>query len=87
MTERRTGEIGIRMALGARPGNIALLVSLENSVIAFSGCIAGLAASWMASGLFASFLFGIRPQDPLAFGAAVGEGRWGASPNSPVIWR
>jgi predicted permease len=71
MTERRTGEIGIRMALGASPSNIALLVSLENSAIAFSGCLAGLAASLLASRLVASFLFGIRPQDPLAFGAAV----------------
>lgn len=71
MTERRTGEIGIRMALGARRSNIAWLVLVENSAIAFSGCIAGLAVSLMASKLVASFLFGIRPQDPLAFGAAV----------------
>jgi ABC-type antimicrobial peptide transport system permease subunit len=71
MTERRTGEIGIRMALGACRGNIALLVSVENSVITFSGCIVGLAASLMASKLVASFLFGIRPQDPLAFAMAV----------------
>jgi predicted permease len=71
MTERRTGEIGIRMALGARRSNIALLVSAENSVIAFAGCIAGLTASLMASRLVASFLFGIRPKDPLAFGVGV----------------
>jgi ABC-type antimicrobial peptide transport system permease subunit len=71
MTERRTGEIGIRMALGASRGNIALLISVENSLIAFLGCIVGLTASVMASRLVASFLFGIRPQDPLAFGAAV----------------
>jgi predicted permease len=71
MTERRTGEIGIRMALGASPGSIARLVSAENSLIAFAGCVAGLTASLMASRLVASFLFGIRPQDPLACGAAV----------------
>jgi hypothetical protein len=71
MTERRTGEIGIRMALGARRSDIALLVSVENSVIALAGCVAGLGASLMASSLVASFLFGIRPQDPVAFGAAV----------------
>ncbi len=71
MTERRTGEIGIRIALGARPRNIAPLVCGENSAIALSGCVAGLIASLMASKLVASFLFGVTPRDPLAFGAAV----------------
>ena len=71
MTERRTGEIGIRMALGARRSNIAALVALENGALAFSGCIVGLTISLMASKQVASFLFGIGPQDPFAFGAAV----------------
>ena len=71
MTERRTGEIGIRLALGARRRNIASLVCFENSAIALAGCIAGLFASFMASTLIASFLFGVTPRDPLAFGAAV----------------
>ena len=71
MTERRTGEIGIRMALGARRGNIALLVAAENSALAFSGCILGLLVSLLVSKHVAGLLFGIRPQDPLALGAAV----------------
>jgi predicted permease len=71
MTERRTGEIGIRIALGARPRNIAWLVCAENGAIALSGCAAGLIASLMASKLIASFLFGVTPRDPLALGAAV----------------
>ncbi len=71
MTERRTAEIGIRMALGARRGDIVFLVAVENGVLAFSGCIVGLTVSLMASRQVASFLFGIRPHDPLAFGAAV----------------
>jgi ABC-type antimicrobial peptide transport system permease subunit len=71
MTERRTGEIGIRMALGATRGNIAFLVAVENGVLAFSGCIVGLTVSLMASKRVASFLFGITPHDSLAFGAAV----------------
>jgi predicted permease len=71
MTERRTGEIGIRTALGATRGNIAFLVAVENGVLAFSGCIVGLTVSLMASKRVASFLFGITPHDPLAFGAAV----------------
>lgn len=71
MTERRTGEIGIRMALGATRGNIAFLIAVENGVLAFSGCIVGLTVSLMALKRIASFLFGITPRDPLAFGAAV----------------
>jgi predicted permease len=70
MTERRTGEIGIRIALGARPRNIAWLVCAENSTIALSGCVAGLIASLLASKLIASLLFGVTPRDPLAFGVA-----------------
>jgi ABC-type antimicrobial peptide transport system permease subunit len=71
MTERRTGEIGIRMALGATRGKIALLVAAENGALAFGGCIVGLTVSLVASQRVASFLFGITPHDPLAFGAAV----------------
>jgi len=71
MTERRTGEIGIRMALGATRGNIAFLVAAENGALAFSGCIVGLTVSLMASKRVANFLFGITPHDPLAFGMAI----------------
>jgi predicted permease len=71
MTERRTGEIGIRMALGATRSNIAFLVAIENGVLAFAGCVVGLTVSLMASKQVASFLFGITPHDPFAFGAAV----------------
>jgi predicted permease len=70
-TERRTGEIGIRMALGATRGNIAFLVALENAVLALSGCILGLTVSFTLSKQVAGLLFGIGPRDPLAFGAAV----------------
>jgi ABC-type antimicrobial peptide transport system permease subunit len=71
MTEQRTGEIGIRMALGASRRNIAFLVVLENGMLAFSGCVVGLTVSLMLSKQVASFLFGIKPRDPLAFGVAV----------------
>ena len=71
MTERRTGEFGIRLALGASRREIASLVCAENGAIALAGSVTGVAASWMASKLIASFLFGITPRNPLAFGAAV----------------
>jgi putative ABC transport system permease protein len=59
------------MAPGARRGNIAFLAVVENGALAFSGCIVGLTMSLMASKQVASLLFGIRPQDPFAFGAVV----------------
>lgn len=71
MTERRTGEIGIRLALGARPAQIASLVFRENGAIAALGCLAGLLLSFTASKLMAGLLFGITARDPLAFAAAV----------------
>ena len=71
MTEQRTAEIGVRMALGARRVSIARLVAVENGLLAFSGSIVGLIVSWIASKQIASFLFGITPQDPLSFGVAV----------------
>ena len=61
MTERRTGEIGIRMALGATRSKIAFLVAAENGALAFAGCIVGLAVSLVVSKQVASFLFGITP--------------------------
>lgn len=70
-TERRTGEIGIRLALGARSWNIMSLVCGENGIIALSGCAVGLVASATASRVVSIFLFGVTPRDPLAFGTAV----------------
>jgi ABC-type antimicrobial peptide transport system permease subunit len=70
-TERRTGEIGIRLALGARSWNIMSLVCGENGIIALCECVVGLVASATASRVVSSFLFGVTPRDPLAFGAAV----------------
>lgn len=70
-TERRTGEIGIRLALGARSWNIMSLVCGENGIVALCGCVVGLVASATASRVVSSFLFGVTPRDPLVFGVAV----------------
>jgi predicted permease len=63
-TERRTGEIGIRLALGAQPRRIISMVCAENGLVAVMGCVAGIAGSLFASRTIASFLFGVSPHDP-----------------------
>ena len=70
-TERRTGEIGIRLALGARPRNVISMVCGENGAIALAGCLAGIAGSVAASRLVGSFLYGVSAHDPFVFGLAV----------------
>jgi predicted permease len=69
-TERRTGEIGIRLALGATPRNIISLVFAENGAIALFGCLIGIVGSAVASKTIASFLYGVSPKDPAVFGFA-----------------
>ncbi len=69
-TERRTGEIGIRLALGATPRNVISLVCAENGAIALFGCVIGIAGSAFASKTIASYLYGVSPKDPVVFGFA-----------------
>ncbi|HZQ56376.1 MAG TPA: ABC transporter permease [Bryobacteraceae bacterium] len=69
-TERRTGEIGIRLALGAKPKDIISLVYKENGAIALIGCAVGIAGSLAASKLIASFLYGVSARSPLLFAAS-----------------
>jgi predicted permease len=70
---RRTGEIGIRMALGADRGSILKLIMGETSQIVLIGILAGIALSWAASRLIKSMLYGLSAHDVrvFAFSAAV----------------
>jgi predicted permease len=63
-TARRTGEIGIRMALGAQRLQVIALVFRENVWIAVSGSVVGLGAAMLASRALASFLYGTSTRDP-----------------------
>jgi predicted permease len=63
-TARRTGEIGIRMALGAQRAAVMAMVFRENAVIAAAGSVAGLIAALLASRTLASFLYNTSPSDP-----------------------
>jgi predicted permease len=69
-TERRTGEIGIRLALGALPRNVIAMVCMENGTIALCGCLVGILGSVGASKVIASFVYGVSPGDPIIFASA-----------------
>jgi len=68
---RRT-EIGIRMALGARPEAVIRLVMRRIVVLVAIGAIAGLAISLWAVRFVSSLLYGLAPHDPVTFAAAAG---------------
>jgi predicted permease len=63
-TARRTSEIGIRMALGARRAGVMAMVFRENAVIAAVGSVAGLIVALLVSRTLASFLYNTSPTDP-----------------------
>ncbi|MGC2615744.1 MAG: ABC transporter permease [Terracidiphilus sp.] len=64
---RRTREIGIRMALGARASTVARLVVRQGMVLAGIAMLLGWPAAWMLSKLASGFLYGIQPHDTLTF--------------------
>ena len=68
---RRTREIGIRMALGARAAHIGWLVIREVLILAAAGAAVGLGASWWLTQFVASQLYGVEPNDPASIGVAV----------------
>jgi putative ABC transport system permease protein len=62
---RRTREVGIRMALGAQRVDILLLVLWNAGVLVASGLAIGLACTWAATRALESFLFGVSEHDPV----------------------
>jgi macrolide transport system ATP-binding/permease protein len=68
---RRTGEIGIRMALGARRGGIVRMVLREVLVLVAGGLAIGMITALATSRLVESFLYGMKPNDPWTLSSAV----------------
>ncbi len=64
---QRAQEIGIRLALGAQSSHIRNMVVLQGLRPALAGVVCGLAAAFGLTHLIASFLFGVKPWDPLVF--------------------
>jgi len=67
---RRTSEIGIRMALGARGGNIAWMILRETFYLVLAGLILGVPAALLGARLISTQLFGLSPTDPLTIAGA-----------------
>jgi ABC-type antimicrobial peptide transport system permease subunit len=67
---RRTREIGIRLALGAQGHQVRRLVMAEGTIMIAVGVVTGLAAALAATRLVEGFLYGVAPTDPIAFAGA-----------------
>jgi len=64
---RRTQEIGIRLALGAEREDVLRLILGRGAGLAIAGTLLGCAAALGVTRYLQSFLFGVRPADPLTF--------------------
>jgi ABC-type antimicrobial peptide transport system permease subunit len=65
--QRRTAEIGIRMALGAQASSVMGLVLRQGATLWLGGIVLGLGCALSVTGWMRSLLFEVQPTDPLAF--------------------
>ena len=68
---RRASEIGLRLALGASASSIRRMTLIQGMRPVLAGLLGGAVAAWWLSKSFTVLLFGVKPRDPLTFGAAV----------------
>ena len=69
MVAQRTNEIGLRMALGARPGDVSRLVVGHGMRLVAGGIVLGIGSGLAVTRLMGSLLFNVPTYDPLTFGA------------------
>jgi predicted permease len=69
---RRTGEIGVRIALGARQSQVLREILNEGWRMVALGIVIGLPIAWMASRLVSSMLFGVAAHDPVTSVGSIG---------------
>jgi predicted permease len=71
LVNRRTHELGIRMALGARRGDVLRLVLAQGLRLSAVGAAVGLAGALAASRLMSRFIYGVAPTDPWSYAASI----------------
>jgi predicted permease len=71
LVNRRTRELGIRMALGARRGDVLKLVLWQGLRLSGAGAAVGLAGALAASRLMSGFIYGVAATDPLSYVASI----------------
>jgi predicted permease len=67
MVGHRRREIGVRLALGARPSKVVTLILRNGLLVTVIGALAGLAGAAMISQLLAGLLYGVSPLDPATY--------------------
>ena len=70
-TSQRTGEFGLRLALGAEPGSVTRMILREGTALALLGLATGVPAGLLATRLIRRQMFGVGPLDPPSLALAV----------------
>jgi putative ABC transport system permease protein len=68
---QRTQEIGVRMALGARAGDVLGMIAASGMRLVGAGIVVGTVAAYLLSRVLSSQLYGITATDPLSFAMAI----------------
>ena len=68
---QRRGEMATRLALGATPGSVFVLVMKQGALLALIGTAIGLGVAYLSGRIVASQIYAIRASDPLMLGAAI----------------
>ena len=68
---RRVREIGLRLALGAQPGNVLLMILKQSATVLLIGLIIGVVCSLILTTLVVSLLYGVNAHEPLTLLGAV----------------
>jgi predicted permease len=67
IVNQRTTEIGVRLALGAEPGNVARMIIWQGGAVATAGVAVGVITGLLGTRLMESLLYGVSPRDPTVF--------------------
>jgi ABC-type antimicrobial peptide transport system permease subunit len=68
---QRRGEMATRLALGATPGSVFMLVMRHGALLGLAGTAIGLFVAYLSGRVVASQIYAIRASDPLMLGAAI----------------